>query len=172
MELLLKCRKFDVVRRQTPDRDGKLHTHEIILHPGAAVILPLLDAETCVMIRNTRPSIERELWELPAGTLDKEGESFAEAAARELEEETGYRAGRLEHLCAFYTSPGFLTEMLHAYVATDLKHSHQQLEDGERIIVEKVRLSEAVEMCLDGRIVDGKTMIALMHWELHRRMGK
>jgi ADP-ribose pyrophosphatase len=124
------------------------------------------------MIRNTRPSIERELWELPAGTLDKEGESFAEAAARELEEETGYKAGKLELLCTFYSSPGFLTEVLHAYVATDLKRTRQQLEPTERIIVEEVELSAAVEMALDGRITDGKTMIALFHWELRRRSGR
>ena len=73
-------------------------------------------------------------------------------AARELEEETGYRAGKLEPLCSFYTSPGFMTEILHAFVATDLKRTRQQLDPTERIIVEEVAVSDALDMCLDGRI--------------------
>jgi ADP-ribose pyrophosphatase len=104
------------------------------VHPGAVVVLPLLDADTIVMIRNFRPSVGATLLELPAGTL--EADEPAEACAgRELIEETGYRAGRIEPLVDFYTSPGVLSERMFAFVARELSHVGQQLDEGEEIEV-------------------------------------
>src|SRR5262245_16803471 len=102
-KILLSTRKFTVNRKLLTGSDGRPHDYDYIVHPGAVVILPLLDGNQCVLIRNYRPAIGRELWELPAGTLDVPGEPLEAAAARELEEETGYRAARLEKLCYFYT---------------------------------------------------------------------
>lgn len=169
MDILLKCRKFDVCRLPLPAATGGPRQYEVVVHPGAVVMLPLLDTERCIMIRNLRHAVGRELWELPAGTLDVPGEQPEQAAGRELEEEIGYRAGRITPLCEFYSSPGILTELLRAYVATDLTKTRQKLDAGEEIEVETVRWSDALTMIRDGRIVDGKTIVTLLRWDLERR---
>jgi ADP-ribose pyrophosphatase len=169
MESLLKCRKFEVVQQVLPARDGRNVTRQFVVHPGAVVILPLLDRERCLLIRQIRQAIDRELWELPAGTLDVPGESPAEAAARELEEEVGYRAGRVERLCEFYTSPGIMTELITAFVAQDLTRTAQRLGPGEEIVVEPATLADAMDMIRAGKIIDAKTMVTLMCWMDPRR---
>lgn len=168
MDLVLQCRKFDIVRQQVADPTGALHAHEFVRHNGAVVILPLLPGDRVVMIRNFRHAIGQELYELPAGTLDKPGEHPEEAAHRELEEETGYLAGRMAPLCRFYPSPGFMTEMLTAFVATDLRKAVQRLEPTERIIVEEMPIDTALEMVRSGKIIDGKTIIGLLRWAMDR----
>ncbi len=169
MDTLLKCRKFEVYREDIPGHDGKSHPKEFIRHPGAAVILPLLDEHTCLILRQFRPALKKELWELPAGTLDKPGEDPKDAAAREVEEETGYRAGRLDYLCEFYPSPGISTELIRAYVARDLSKTAQHLDETEQLTVERLSVDEALNMVRDGRIVDAKTIITLLRWESQRR---
>lgn len=168
MDVILKCRKFDVVRRQVNDADGRPHNFEYVRHPGAVVVLPVLPGDRLVMIRNFRHAIDQTLLELPAGTLDREGEDPLDAAHRELEEETGYRAGRMTPLCKFYPSPGFMSELLTAYVATDLSKSIQRLEPTERIIVEEMSASAALREVRGGGIVDAKTLIVLMRWAMDR----
>ena len=165
MQSLLKSRKFEVVRRSVNDD----RSVDVIVHPGAVVVLPLLSDDEIIMLRNYRPAVERELWELPAGTLDVAGESPRDAALRELEEEAGHRAGQLDLLCAFYPSPGVMTELIRAYVATDLTRTTQQLEPGEQIVVETMKAATALAMVRDGRIMDAKTIITLMWWEMGRR---
>lgn len=170
MDTLLTCRKFSIIQKQIPTSDGGQHPYEIVVNPGAVVILPLLDqGRQAVMIRNYRYSIEQELWELPAGMLDHPNEDHAEAARRELEEETGYWAGRLTPLGAFYPSPGVMTELIRAYVAADLTKTRQRLEATERISVEVVDFAETIRMIRDGRIVDGKTILTLLKWDLEQR---
>ncbi len=112
------------------------------------------------MIRNFRYALEQELWELPAGTLES-NETPVETARRELTEEAGYRAGSMEPLVEFYTSPGFLTERMHAFLASDLTRTRQALENGEQIQVEVMDLALARRKLLDGDFVDGKTMAVL-----------
>lgn len=172
METLWRSAKFEVARIRVPDRTGGLHDRDIVVHCGAVVVLPLLPGNRCVMIRQWRPAIQRELWELPAGTLDVRGEDPREAAARELIEETGYRAGRLEWLCRFYPSPGIMTERIDAFVADELTAVGQDLEPTERIEPVPMPLGEALEMVADGRIVDAKTIIALTRFELVRRPAR
>lgn len=164
-ESLLKCRKFEVLRQGVPAADGTIHRQEFIRHPGAVVVLPLLGADRCLMIRQHRPTIGRELWELPAGTLDVPGEAPEAAAARELEEEVGHRAGRLEYLCEFYPSPGISSELIRAYVARDLTRTRQRLEPTERIAVEEVPIAAAMRKIEEGEIVDAKTIITLLRWQ-------
>jgi ADP-ribose pyrophosphatase len=170
MKSILKCRKFEVFRRPIRTSGGEERTYEIIAHPGAVVMLPLLDGgRKVVLIRNYRYAVERELWELPAGTLDRPGEDPIAAAARELEEETGYQAGVLRPLGRFYTSPGILTELIRAFVASDLKKTQQRLEATEQIRVEVVDFAESIRMIRDGRIEDAKTIVTLLRWDLEQR---
>jgi len=169
METLLKSRKFDVVRRMVTASDSRPHAVDYMRHPGAVVVLPLLSDDELVLLRNFRPAVDQTLWELPAGTLDVAGEKPAAAALRELEEEAGFRAGRIEPLCAFYPSPGVMNEYIRAFVARDLRRTRQRLEPTERIVTRTVKLSAALEMVRDGRIEDGKTIITLLRWTMARR---
>lgn len=166
---LLSTPLFSVEHKvfEGPDR-GPVE-RDVVVHPGAAVMLPILDDRRIVMIRNYRYSIERELWELPAGTLEPEEEPI-DTAHRELIEETGYRAGCLTPLMSFYTSPGILTEWMHAFVATDLTPVPQKLERGERIVVEAVPMPDVRRRLLEGEFIDGKTIAVLARYFLDKRV--
>ena len=159
-ELLLSTSRFNVERRAFAGADGRSITREVVVHPGAVVILPIIDAHRIVMIRNYRYTVGQELWELPAGTAEP-NEAAIETARRELEEETGYRAGTMTPLTEFYTSPGVLTERMFAFVATDLTSVGQRLELGERIVAEVVELDRARRWLVDGELRDGKTIAVL-----------
>jgi len=154
--------KFSVDRVEMTTADGQSVTREAVIHPGAVVVLPILDDGRIVMIRNQRFVVGEELYELCAGTLE-EGEAPADCAGRELIEETGYRAGSIEKLCSFYTSPGFCNELIHAFVARGLEHVGQQLEPTENITVEPLPITDVLAMMQDGRLRDGKTMATLLY---------
>jgi ADP-ribose pyrophosphatase len=145
-------------------RGGGVLRREIAEVSDAVVILPLLDPQTVVLIRNERFVVYETLWELPAGTLE-DGEDPDACAARELEEETGYRCDTLRKLTGFWPSPGFSTEFMHAYVAQDLTKVGQSLDETERIEPVTVAIGEVMQMVHDGRIVDGKTIATLLWWE-------
>ena len=159
-ELLLSTSRFNVERRAFAGADGRSITREVVVHPGAVVILPILDARRIVMIRNFRHTVEQELWELPAGTAEP-NEAPIETARRELEEEAGYRAGTMTPLTEFFTSPGVLTERMFAFVATELQPVGQRLEVGERIVAEIVELNRARTWLTNGELRDGKTIAVL-----------
>ena len=159
-ELLLSTSRFNVERRVFAGADGRSVVREVVVHPGAVVILPILDARRIVMIRNFRHTIEQELWELPAGTAEP-NEAPIETARRELEEEAGYRAGTMTPLTEFFTSPGVLTERMFAFVATKLQPVGQRLEIGERIVAEIVELDRARQWLNNGELRDGKTIAVL-----------
>jgi ADP-ribose pyrophosphatase len=143
---------------------GARMLREVVVHPGAVVILPLKADGSVLLIRNRRHAIGEVLLELPAGTLEK-GEDPMNCAGRELQEETGMLAGRLKALPSFFTSPGVLTERMHPFVAYDLEPSKQALEEGEEIELHPVPWKEAIAMCGDGRINDGKTIAVLLLYE-------
>lgn len=166
-ETLLKTPRFAVVRRQYATPDGRTHVRETIQHPGAVVILPLADDGRVCLIRNFRVAVGATLVELPAGTLEPP-EPPETAAARELEEETGYRADRIEPLCQFFMSPGILNERMHVYLAAGLREGPNRLEAGEMIERLVVDWSEALAMCDDGRIQDAKTIAALLWYDRRR----
>lgn len=159
-EVVYAGRRIDLRIVDVPTHDGGTSRKELVVHPGAAVILPLTESGDVVMIRNVRFAVGLELWELPAGTLEPP-ESPVECAARELQEETGYRAERFEPLGRFYSSPGFCTEQLHAYVATGLIHVGQDLDATEQIQVNPVPLSRVLQMMLSGEIADAKSIATL-----------
>jgi ADP-ribose pyrophosphatase len=133
---------------------------EIIHHPGAAAVVPMKDATTLVLIRQYRHAVGGYIYEIPAGKLHP-GEDPKVCAARELEEEIGYRAARLEHLLSFYTTPGFTDELIHVYRATGLTRGKQDLGTDEVLEVVEMPLEAAIDRIADGAIRDGKTIVGL-----------
>ncbi|UCC32423.1 MAG: NUDIX hydrolase [Phycisphaerales bacterium] len=162
---LLSTRLFTVEHRVYTRPGREPVARDVVVHPGAVVILPIVDTRRMVMIRNYRYAVEDELWELPAGTLEPNEEPI-ETARRELEEETGYRAARMRPLMDFFTSPGFLTERMHAFVATDLTVVGQRLQGAEQIVSEVVDVTEVRDRLLRGEFVDGKTIAVLSRYFL------
>ena len=151
---------FDVVRTQL--KDGNLeYERDIITHSGSAVIIPVFEDKTIAVVRQYRHPAGKYLIELPAGTID-EGETPEDAALREVEEEIGYKAKAIEKLTEFYVSPGFLTEKMHVYLATDLTKSEQNLDEDEILSVEKLTFKTAYEKILSGEIEDAKTITGLI----------
>lgn len=136
---------------------------DVMRHPGAAVILPLVDSDHVCLIKNYRIAVEQTLFELPAGTLEP-NEPPEITAGRELEEETGYRADKIELLTAYYPSPGVMDERMFMYLATGLTMHAPAREEGEEIENHIVTLDEAKGMIQDGRIADGKTIAGLLFY--------
>jgi ADP-ribose pyrophosphatase len=133
---------------------------EIIHHPGAAAIVPMKDEETVLLIRQYRHAAGGYILEIPAGTL-RPGEDPGACAARELEEEIGFRPSALEPLAAFFTTPGFTDEVIHIYKATGLTPGKQNLDHDEVLEVVELPLREAIGRIGDGTIRDGKTIVGL-----------
>ena len=156
-------RAFDLVIDQVEYASGKRSIREIADHPGGAVIVPFPDRKTILLIRQYRHPMRKVLYELPAGKLDH-GEQPETCAARELSEETGYQASRLEKLTTIYTSPGFCNEQLHVFLATELAKTEKgpQLEEGEAgLTVEPTPVAEAVSMIEKNVIVDAKSICGI-----------
>ena len=160
-QLLLDTDRFRVerVRRILPD--GVEDERAIVRHPGAVAIVPLLDPETVCLIRNWRVAVERPLIELPAGTLEP-GEAPDVAAVRELAEETGYRAEKIEPLGAFFLSPGIMDERMHLFLASPVHPGPIAREAGEQIENLVLPWSEALRMVHAGEIEDAKTIVGLL----------
>ncbi len=163
-EVLLETRLFRVVRRRQRLADGTSREREVILHPGAAVVIPMVDEQRVCLIWNYRIAVEERMLELPAGTLNP-GEDPDETARRELEEETGYRAGRIEKLAEFFMSPGILHERTHLYLARDLKEGPAAREPGEEIENVVVPWDEAMRLVEAGKVRDAKTLVGLLYYD-------
>jgi len=139
---------------------GKSATLALFKHPGAAAVVPFLDEENVVLLRQFRHAAGGEIWEVPAGKLDR-GEDPRLCAARELEEETGYRAGRVVQTGSILTTPGFTDERIHLFCAYDLVEGTAAPEAHEVLRSEIVPLAHALAMIESGEICDGKTIAAL-----------
>jgi ADP-ribose pyrophosphatase len=157
---LLTAQRFRVERLRERDGDGQVREREVVRHPGAVAILPVVDAQHICLIRNWRVAVEETLIEIPAGTLEP-GEDPAECARRELLEETGYRAGSVERVQEFFLSPGILDERMHLYIATDLTLGDAAREPGERIENWIVTWDEAIDLAMRGEIRDAKTLAGI-----------
>lgn len=158
----------DVFVQDVTFANGNTHPHEYVVHPGAVAIVPILDDEHVIMIRNYRFVVDQVLWELPAGIIE-EGETPEITAKRELLEETGYSAEKWDPLMQFYTSPGFCDEKIHVYIARNLVLHEQRLEEGEEISVEILTWREILELLRTGAIVDCKTISALLYYRTYYR---
>lgn len=149
--------------------NGKMATREIVRHPGAAAVIPLI-GDKMVVVEQYRKPFEKFQVEIPAGKLDK-GEDPAVCAARELEEETGYKVGKLTPLHAMYTSPGFADELLHIFVAEELTKGDSRPDEDEFLAVHEITLEEALQLIQVGMISDAKTLLAVYAWRLYRLTG-
>jgi ADP-ribose pyrophosphatase len=134
---------------------------EIVEHRGAAAIVALDDQERVLLVRQYRSAAERDMLEIPAGTLE-EGETPAECASRELLEEAGCHAGHWEPLGYFYPSPGYSTEIIHLYLAYHLLRNAPSPEADEEITLEALPVTQAIDKIEQGEIVDGKSIVALL----------
>ena len=141
--------------------DGKETKREVVEHHGAVAIVPRLDAETVLLIRQFRQAVGEVLLEIPAGTLE-DGEDADACAVRELEEEIGYRAGTMRRMFSQYLAPGYSNEVLHAYFAEGLVQTQTNADEDEEIEVVPVKVSDIEPMILDGRIKDAKSIAALL----------
>jgi ADP-ribose pyrophosphatase len=153
-------RVFDVTVATIREGD-QTYKREIVHHPGSAVIIPVFDDGTVALVEQYRHPARRFMLEAPAGTLSK-GEPPEEGAQRELEEEIGVRAGRIEKLLEFFVSPGFLEEKMWVYLATELTETKQNLDDDEYLKIRRFPLLRAMQMVSDGEIEDAKTIIGIM----------
>lgn len=162
--------RFTVRATQIPTRDGKTRRGEFVDHPGAVVVLPFLDDDHIVMIRNRRFAIGTTLLELPAGTLEP-GEPPLITAGRELIEETGYQAADIQPMITYFPTPGICNEVMHSYVAHGLTHVGQDLDDSEEISVEIVAWADALKLIDEGVICDGKSILCLLYAANSQRRG-
>ena len=152
---------FDVERDRLREDSGLEVVREVVRHPGGAGGLPLFDDGRVALVRQYRHPARKELLEIPAGRIEA-GETPAACAAREIEAEVGARAGRIEKLAEFYSTPGFCEEKLYVYLATDLAPAPQSLDDDEVLDVVHLPLAEAERLVHQGQIEDSKTIIALL----------
>lgn len=160
-EVVYEGRVVSLILNEYETPAGMRYKREIVMHHGAIVVVPL-DADGNVhLVRQHRAPIGRTLLEFPAGTMDHEGENPEECADRELQEEIGQKAGRLESLGGFYSAPGFCTEYLHVFLATELTPSLLVGDEDEDIEVVKLPLAEVRRRALNGEFEDAKTFAAL-----------
>jgi len=157
-----------VSRARIVTPDGEEHDRTVVHHPGAVVVVPV-DGDDALMVRQYRVAVQGEILELPAGKRDVEGEPPADTAARELEEEIGRRAGKLELLSEFFNTPGFCDEYSYLYLATELEETARNAVSAEEahMQIERVPLDRVEAMIASREIIDAKSIIGLLLAKQH-----
>jgi len=161
-EPLLQGRAFKIRRDTLKTPDGKETKLEIVEHSGSVVVLPVDADGNMLFVRQYRHAAGMDMLELPAGTRDSADEPYEECAAREIREETGMEAGTLEKVGMFYLAPGYSTEYMGVFLATDLKHNPLDPDADEFLSVEKISVKEALAMAERGEMPDAKSLAALL----------
>jgi ADP-ribose diphosphatase len=160
-ETILQGRAFKIRRDYLKTPDGRETRLEIIEHGGSVVLIPIDDDGNLLFVRQYRHAAGADLLELPAGTRDDD-ETFDKCAAREIREETGMEAGKLQKVGEFYLAPGYSSEFMAVYLATGLKENPLDADDDEFLKVEKIPLRQAIEMAERGEVPDAKSLAALL----------
>jgi 8-oxo-dGTP pyrophosphatase MutT (NUDIX family) len=158
-ETLLQGRAFKVKRDYLKTPSGDETKLEIIEHGGSVVVVPIDNDGNLLLVRQYRHAAQQDLLELPAGTRNNE-EPFEECAAREIREETGMEAGNLLRVGDFYLAPGYSTEFMAVFLATELKHNPLEADFDEFLQVEKLPIKQAVELFQSGKMLDAKSLAA------------
>jgi len=146
-------------------------TRELVVHPGSVVIIPVLNEKTkdIVLIKQFRYAVNKNIFELPAGTLEK-NENPLICAKRELQEETGYKAKFFRKITEIFPSPGIMTEKMHLFIAKNLMKSKQNFDDDEKIKTIIINLDKVVKMIIEGKINDAKTIAGiLLFWVMTQK---
>lgn len=160
--IIYSGKKINVRKDEIVLDGGRKVMREVIEHPGSAAVIPFMSENDIILIQQYRYAINETIYEIPAGTLDK-GETFYSCAERELEEETGYKAGMLEPLAVLYPSPGILSETMHLYKATNLVKTQTNYQADESIKgLMQFKLSEALDMIKNGILRDAKTVCSIL----------
>jgi ADP-ribose pyrophosphatase len=167
-EQIYKGRVVNLVVLDVRLPNGEESKRELIRHPGAVAIVALDEAKNVLLVRQYRTAANNVLREIPAGTLEAD-EPPLDCAVRELQEETGYKPGKLEALGGMYVAPGYTTEYIHLFLATELVESRLDADNDEFIEAERVPLASAVEMIERGEIIDGKSIVGLL--KVARQLG-
>ena len=160
-ETLMKGRAFTIRRDYLKTPDGRETKFDIVDHGGSVVIIPFDGDGNLLFVKQYRHAAGMDMLELPAGTRDGD-EPFEVCAAREIREETGMEAGKLIHVGSFYLAPGYSTEYMGVFLATDLKHNPLEADDDEFLSVEKIPVKEALRMAEHGEMPDAKSLAALL----------
>jgi ADP-ribose pyrophosphatase len=162
-EIVYQGKVFAVRRDEVIEPTGVRSTREMIMHPGSVVVLPVLNDGRILLIQQYRYAARRFLWELVAGKMDA-GETPVQGAARELKEETGYAAKRLEILLEFFPSPGFLEEKMYVLLAEGLTAGEAAPEDDEKIIARPYTEKQVEQMIRKGQLHDAKTIAGVLYY--------
>lgn len=163
--LLHRGRHFDFLQDEVELPDGRRTKRDVVRHPGAVAMVPVLPDGRIVLVRQYRYAAGKKLLEIPAGTLEP-GEDPIECAARELREETGFEAGEMRGLLSCFMAPGYSSEVIHFFAARDLREVGTELEPDEAIENEVLELGEVLEMIRDNTIEDAKTIVGIMNLSL------
>ncbi|WP_099360605.1 NUDIX hydrolase [Fredinandcohnia onubensis] len=172
-EVLFEGKVIDLHIEEVELPNGHTSRRELIKHSGAVAILALTDENKIVMVQQYRKALDKVIVEIPAGKLEK-GEAPEVTAKRELEEETGYDCETLTPLISFYTSPGFADELVHLFIAKDLKkiENPASLDEDEFVDLLEVSLDEALELLKEKKIYDAKTAYAVQYLQLQQAIGE
>ncbi len=158
-------RVFELVHQTVRLPNGKKSTRDLILHLGAVAMIPIDSKGNILMVRQFRKAVEREMLEIPAGTIDP-GESLRDCAQRELQEEIGFKARIIQKLVSYYPAPGYTTEVIHIYVARDLIPSVQDCDHDEFLEVISMKPAKILELIRAKKIRDSKTIIGMLYYYL------
>ncbi len=161
--LIHQGRSFSFETDEVELPNGKMTTRDIVNHPGVVAIVPILDDGRILLVRQFRYATGRELLEIPAGTIER-GEAPDTCARRELKEETGYTSGSMRKMLSMYMSPGYSNEVIHLFIATELKAGQQGTEEDESITLEPYGPDELLEMIEKNVVEDAKTIAGVLSY--------
>ncbi|MBB6455317.1 ADP-ribose pyrophosphatase [Salirhabdus euzebyi] len=163
-QTIFKGKVITLVHEDVELPNGKQSKREVVKHPGAVAVIPITKEKKIMLVEQYRKPLERSIVEIPAGKLEP-GEAPEVTALRELEEETGYTTEKLSYVTAFYTSPGFADEIIHIYLAEDLKKVESPLtpDEDEFVDIMECSLEEAEKMVAEKKIYDAKTAYAILY---------
>ena len=157
-----------MVRQLVRLPDKRTSTRDLILHPGAVAMIPIDTKGKILMVRQFRKAVDKEMLEIPAGTIDP-GESLRKCVQRELQEEIGCKAGTLRRLVSYYPAPGYTTEIIHIYIARNLMESRKDADHDEFLEVVPMARQKILKLIRTGRIRDSKTIIGMLYYARYSR---